>query len=152
MIDQMALTGEMRFIANHPDDGDAHEYSAGEREASWLHHFSQEVQTAFIEVCVADSSEFSSTLMVTGHEIGGFWVLCCTGVAVPNGIAALIIKIATITNRRPHVYFHWIESSPLVFLAKFFLSGQGDVAPLTHEILRRAVQDANERPVVHVAG
>ncbi len=152
MIEQMAKTGEMRFIANHPDEGDAHEYSAGEREASWLHHFSQEVQTAFIEVYVADSSEFSSTLMVTGHEVGGFWVLRCKGVAVPNGIAALLIKIATITNRRPHVYFHWIESSPLVFLAKFFLSGQGDVAPLTHEILRRAVVDANERPVVHVAG
>jgi hypothetical protein len=90
--------------------------------------------------------------MVEGHEVGGFWVLRCKGVAVPNGIAALLIKISTITNRRPHVYFHWIESSPLVFLAKFFLSGQGDVAPLTHEILRRAVQDANERPVVHVAG
>ncbi|MFM7187834.1 MAG: hypothetical protein ACKO14_08445 [Armatimonadota bacterium] len=115
MTEQMALTGQIRFIANHPDDGDAHEYSVSEREASWLHHFSQEVQTAFIEVYVADSSEFSSTLMVTGHEVGGFWVLRCKGVAVPHGIAALLIKIATITNRRPHVYFHWIESTLLVF-------------------------------------
>ena len=152
MIEQMAKTGEMRFIANHPDAGDAHEYSASEREASWLHHFSQEAQTAFVEVYVGDSSEFRSTLMVEGHEVGGFWVLRCKGVAVPNGIAALMIKVATITNRRPHVYFHWIESSPLLFLAKFFLSGQGDIAPLTHEILRRAVQKSNERPVIHVAG
>jgi hypothetical protein len=92
-------------------------------------------------------------MMVTGVDISGFWVLRCEGVAVPNAIAALLLEVSKMTNgRRPHVYFNWIESNPLAFLGKFLLSGQGDVAPLTHEILRRHVKDPNERPVVHAAG
>lgn len=152
MLRDMAYSGEVRFIANHPDACDAAEYSRAVRDAAWTHHFQEEERWAFLEVYVQDASSFSSTLRVEGVDVGGFWVLRCHGVAVPNAIAAFLLEVQKRTGRRPHVYFNWIEASPLLFLAKFFLTGQGDVAPLTHEILRRAEPDAGKRPVVHAAG
>lgn len=152
MLQEMAKGGEMRFIANHPDERDAAEYSKAERAAAWTHHFSDRERIAFLEVYIQDASAFSSTLRIEGVDVGGFWVFRCHGVAVPNAIAAFLLEVNRRTGRRPHIYFTWIEASPLLFLAKFFLSGQGDVAPLTHEILRRAQPDANKRPVVHAAG
>jgi hypothetical protein len=152
MVESMASVGEVRFIANHPDARDVAEYSSAERYARWTHHFGTSERWAFIEVYVEDASSFSSTLRVEGVDVGGFWVLRCHGVAVPNAIAAVLLEVRRRTNRRPHVYFNWIEASPIRFLAKFFLTGQGDVAPLTHEVLRRAEPDSAKRPVVHAAG
>jgi hypothetical protein len=152
MIDQLKQGSEVRFIANHPDEKDAAEYSRASWSAWRDHNLDPKERYAFLEVYVADASAFSSSLRVEGIDVDGFWVLRAHGVAVPNAIAALLLAVHRRTGRRPHVYFTWIESSPLLFLAKFFLSGQGDVAPLTHEILRRAEPDPAQRPIVHAAG
>ena len=152
MLAQMALQPEVRFIANHPDELDVTEYSRAAREAAWTHHFPEGERDAFLEIYVPDSSSFSSTLRVEGVDIGGFWVLRCYGVAVPNAIAAVLLEVQKRHKRRPHVYFNWIESNPMVFLVRFVLFGEGDIAPLTHEILRRNQPDPGKRPIVHAAG
>jgi hypothetical protein len=51
----------------------------------------------------------------------------------------------------PHAYFEWTEGNPIGNLFRFLFFGEGDVAPLTHEVLRRAVPDVNHRPVIHVS-
>ena len=51
-----------------------------------------------------------------------------------------------------HVYFDWSEKGPGQNALRFLFAGEGDVPPLTHEILRRAVPDPDKRPVVHVGG
>lgn len=152
MLAAMAQQGEVRFIANHPDERDAAEYSTAIREAAWTHHFGEEERWAFLEVYVPDSSSFSATLRVEGVDVGGFWVLRCYGVAIPNAIAAVLLEVQKRHNRRPHVYFNWIESNPMLFLLRFVIFGEGDIAPLTHEILRRAQHDPKKRPIVHAAG
>lgn len=152
MLAQMAKSGEVRFIANHPDEGDAAEYSRVVREAAWTHHFRETERWAILEVYVADSSEFSTTLRVEGIDVEGFWVIRCHGAAVPNAIAALTLEVQKRYRRRPHVYFHWIESNPLLFFLRFVILGEGDIAPLTHEILRRNEPDPGKRPIVHAAG
>ncbi|WP_395090235.1 APC family permease [Armatimonas sp.] len=152
MLAQMAQMGEVRFIANHPDGRDAAEYSTAIRDAAWTHHFGEAERWAFLEVYVPDSSSFSSTLRVEGVDVGGFWVLRCYGVAVPNAIASVLLEVQKRHKRRPHVYFNWIESNPMLFLLRFVFFGEGDIAPLTHEILRRNEPDPGKRPIVHAAG
>jgi hypothetical protein len=87
---------------------------------------------------------------VTGEDIGGYWVLRAESAAVPNAIAAFLLYLRDRTGMRPHAYFGWTEGNPLKYLARFILFGEGDIAPLTHEILRKAEPNAKLRPAIHV--
>ena len=69
---------------------------------------------------------------------------------MPNGIAATLLAIRNETHERPHIYFGWTEGNPLKYLARFVLFGEGDIAPVTREILRKAEPDRTRRPAVHV--
>jgi hypothetical protein len=69
---------------------------------------------------------------------------------VPNAIAAVLLAIRDRTGKRPHAYFGWTEGNPLRFLARFILFGEGDIAPVTHEILRKAEPNPSIRPAIHI--
>jgi hypothetical protein len=102
-------------------------------------------------VTVRDPSEFESTLEVTGEERHGYRILRVESSAVANAIAALLLHVRDATGQVPHVYFRWTEGSPLVHLLRYLVFGDGEVPPVTREILRQAEPDATRRPVVHVA-
>ncbi len=104
----------------------------------------------FLEVSVADASEFAPVLRVRGEEIGGYRVLRAQGASVPNAIAAVLLHLRDTTGARPHIYSAWTEGNPLKFLAKYILFGEGDIAPVTHELLRQAEPDPARRPAIHV--
>ena len=55
-------------------------------------------------------------------------------------------------GKLPHVYFGWSEGNPISYLLKYIAFGEGDTAPVTHEVLRQAEKDSNRRPIVHVGG
>ncbi len=69
---------------------------------------------------------------------------------MPNTIAAVLLHIQDYTGLQPHIYFGWSEGNPLKYLARFILFGDGDVAPVTHEILRRAQPNPRRRPAIHI--
>ena len=85
--------------------------------------------------------------MLHGH----YRVITLEGSTVPNALAALMLHIRDVTNRRPHLYVEWTEGNPAVNLARFLFLGVGEVAPTVREVLRRAEPNRAERPYVHTA-
>jgi hypothetical protein len=105
----------------------------------------------FFEVERGDASDFTERLRVHGRRDGGNRILYARSAVVANSVAALLIELERTTGCIPHVYFHWTEVNPVTNVLRFIFLGQGDTAPLTHEVLRRAVKDPARRPVVHVS-
>ena len=120
--------GAVRIIANDPDAGDIAEYEAKHRAACEDHLIAGDVR---------------------GVEVGPHRVLRAQSAAVPNAIAAFLIHLRDYTGKIPHAYFNWSEGNPVLYLIRYVLSGQGDVAPLTREILRQAEADPERRPAIH---
>jgi len=150
LVRRAARKGVVRIIANHPDERTSREYLRKEREEREASNIPRGDPVLFLEVTVGDASEFSSRLVVHGARIGEYGVLRVEGPSVPNTIAAVLLYIQDYTRLQPHIYFGWVEGNPLKYLAKFILFGEGDVAPVTHEILRRAEPDPKRRPAIHV--
>jgi hypothetical protein len=145
-----AARGEINIIANRPGAGDRDEYEHKLREARQAHHLTPDHPVLFLEIERGDASEFSEVLLVRGARVEGFCILRSKSPAIPNSIAALLLDIRDTTGKIPHVYFGWTEGNPIVYLLKFLAFGEGDVAPVTREVLRQAEPDPLRRPLVHV--
>jgi len=147
-----AAKGTIRIITNRCDRGDALEYKAKENEKRTDNHIPTGEPIIFFEVKAGDASEFSGVLKITGENVDGFQVLRTESAAVPNAIAAFLLFLRDETGKLPHVYFGWSEGNPLSYLLKYIAFGEGDTAPVTHEVLRQAEKDPDQRPIVHVGG
>ncbi len=141
----------IHIIANHPDALDEEEYRHKEHSAREDHQIPAGAPIIFMEVTVRDASDFTDQLCVQGVEVAGYRILRVEGTAVPNSIAALLLHIRDITDKRPHAYFNWTEGNPFKYLIRYVLSGKGDVAPVTREVLRKAEPDPDRRPAIHAA-
>jgi hypothetical protein len=147
-----AARGTMRIISNRRDQGDANEYRMKELEKRTDNHIPPGEPVLFFEVTPGDASEFSGILKIRGEEVDGFRVLRTVAPAVPNAIAAFLLHLRNETGKLPHVYFGWSEGNPITYLLKYIAFGEGDTAPVTHEVLRQAERDPEQRPIVHVGG
>ncbi len=122
-----------------------------DRTVRAIHNLDRTERIYFFEVERGDASEFEDVLRVTGERIGNHGVLRARSPVVANAIAALLIHLEKTTGRVPHAYFKWTEGNPIGNLLRFLLLGEGNVAPITQEVLRRAIPDVKRRPVVHVS-
>jgi hypothetical protein len=147
-----AKKGTIRIIANRPDRGDVDEYRLKEKQERWNNHIPSDDPVLFFEVRPGDVSDFSDILKVRGVQVGNYKVLRTKNPAVPNAIAAFMLHVRDHTGQIPHVYFGWTEGNPFWYVLKFIFFGEGDTAPVTHEILRQAEHDPSRRPAVHVGG
>jgi hypothetical protein len=150
-IEEAAAESELRIIANEPHARDLLEYLEKEHEERIRNQIPADDPVLFLEVTVADPSEFESQLQVTGEERHGYRILRMESSAVPNAIAAVLLHVRDRTGKRPHIYFDWTEGNPAAHLLRYLIFGSGEVAPVTREVLRTAEPDLQQRPFIHVA-
>ncbi|MGW9025356.1 amino acid transporter [Streptomyces sp. NPDC055722] len=142
---------KIRFIANEPNNRDVAEYRDKIEQIRNDNDLPPQEDFVFVEVTVGDPSEFEAGLTVRGEVMHGrYRVLTLESSSIPNALAALLLHARDMTGCIPHMYFEWTEGTPFANFLRFFLFGQGEVAPVTREVLREAEHDRKRRPRVHV--
>lgn len=158
--------GEIHIIANRRQKGDDLEYRSKEQEQREENNIPLDVPVLFLEVDIMDASEFADVVNVRGVEIRDsgrrgripgregrlYRILRAESSAVPNAIAAVLLYLRDTCHVVPEAYFAWSEGNPVKYLISYVLFGQGDTAPVTHEVLRRAEPDPAKRPAIHIGG
>ncbi|WP_432561139.1 APC family permease [Kineococcus sp. SYSU DK003] len=148
-LDEATARGALHVVANEPDARDEAEYAAKWYDERRDQHIPADEPVVFLEVTVADASEFETDLRVRGEERFGHRVLTVRSSAVANSIAAVALAVRDRTGVLPDVWFEWSEGNPLANIVRFLFLGSGEVAPVTREVLRRAEPDPGTRPRVH---
>jgi hypothetical protein len=150
-LDDLA-EGEIRIVTNRREVGNVSEYRFKEHEKRIDNHIPSTDPIIFFEIELGDASEFTGGLFIRGVDIEGYRILRTESPAVPNAIAALLLHLRDATGKIPHVYFGWSEGNPLIYVLKYIFLGEGDTAPVTREVLRRAEHDPDQRPSIHIGG
>ncbi|MBG0856867.1 APC family permease [Streptomyces spinoverrucosus] len=141
---------KIRFIANEPDSRDIAEYRDKIEQIRQDNEVAGSEDFVFVEVTVTDPSEFEAGVTVHGEVLHNrYRVLTLESSSIPNALAALLLHVRDTTDRIPHIYFEWTEGDPFANFLRFFLFGQGEIAPVTREVLRSAEPDVTRRPRVH---
>ncbi len=148
----IAASRSINLVANRRKAGTEFEYALKEQQVREDHRIPSQAPILFLEVQVSDASDFAGNIEVRGIEVGEYRILRTHGAAVPNTIAAILLAIRDQTGEIPHAYFGWIEGNPIQYLLRFILFGEGDIAVVTREVLRKAEQNPLYRPAIHVGG
>jgi hypothetical protein len=141
----------IRVVAHRPRNRDIAEYDRKDESTRGCHHLPPDEHLIFIEIDPSDASEFTGDLEVKGFTIGRHQILRTKSAAIPNAMAAVLLAISKSTGRLAHAYFGWTEGNPIGYLFRFLFLGEGDVAPITREVLRKAIPDPQLRPNIHVS-
>ncbi|HKH09901.1 MAG TPA: amino acid transporter [Rubrobacter sp.] len=152
-VEAASKGGQIQIVAHRRRYGDdPGEYDRKLEEQREYNRVPQGDPVLFLEVDVEDPSEFEDVLEVRGVRIGEHMVLRAESSVVPNAIAALLLHLRDTTGKTPNCYFGWTEGNPIAYVVRFVLFGEGDTAPVTHEVLREAEPVLARRPIVHVGG
>jgi hypothetical protein len=152
-IEEASQGEEIHIIAHRSRSGnDPKEYARKLAEQQEFNRIPENVPVLFLEIDVEDASEFKDVLEVRGVEVGGYKVLRAESAVVPNAIAAFLLYLRDTTGKTPNCYFGWTEGNPFVYVVRYILFGEGDTAPVTHEVLREAEPDLSRRPNINVGG
>ncbi|MEU2930299.1 APC family permease [Streptomyces sp. NPDC007251] len=141
---------KMRFIANEPGYRDKAEYRDKIEQIRADNDMPEQEDFVFVEVKITDPSEFEASMAVHGEVLHErYRVLTLEHSSISNALAAFLLHARDMTGCTPHIYFEWTEGNPFANFLRFFLFGQGEVAPVTREVLREAEPNRERRPRVH---
>jgi hypothetical protein len=139
------------LVAHEAHGGGEDEYRAKARDERRFNHIPANSTVVFIEINVKDSSEFLENINVVGVTKHGFRVLEITSSSIPNALAAVALAIRDEYGVVPDIYFEWSEGNPITNMLKFLVTGGGEIAVTTREVLRQAEPSARRRPRIHVS-
>jgi hypothetical protein len=143
--------GSVHVIAHEPNEGSAEEYQHKLQDERRDSGIPARAPVVFLEVHAGDSSNFEEDLLVRGVVKHGYRVIEVASGNVPNTLAAVLLAIRDETGAVPDIYFEWTEGNPISNMFRFLVTGTGEVAPVTREVLRRAEVNRVRRPDVHVS-
>ena len=141
----------MRIVPRRPQLDDTEDLDRVDELVRCAHNLTPTEKLYFLEVVRTDASEFDQSLCIELRTEKNHTVFFAKSPMVANSIAAFLIELEKNTGHVPHAYFKWKEGNPVANVFRFVFLGEGDAAPITHEVLRRAIPDPNHRPVVHVS-
>jgi hypothetical protein len=142
----------IRLIAHRPRLATVEEYQQKAQQVREDNHIPPGDPILFLEIQVVDASTFAHNLTIQGVEVSDYRILRTQAAAMPNAIAAILLHIRDRSGRIPHAYFGWIEGNPIQYLLRFMLFGEGDIAVVTREVLRKVEKNPQRRPAIHVGG
>ena len=144
---------QIHVIAHRRAGNDPEEYARKLEEQREDNHVPDDAPVLFLEIDVEDPSDFEEeVLRVRGVNAGAYRVLRAQSTAVPNAIAAFLLYLRDTTGKTPNCYFRWTRGNPFVYLVRYVLFGEGDTAPIAHEVLKDAEPNPDLRPVIHIGG
>ena len=149
-IDQK-FQGQVMLIAHENHGGAEEEYNKKAKAERKWGRIPAGMSTIFLEVNVVDSSDFEEDLVVTGVNEYGYRILRVDSSSIPNAIAAVMLAIRDEIGVVPEIYFRWSEGNPVSNMAKFLITGRGEIATVAREVLRESEPNKANRPRVHVS-
>jgi hypothetical protein len=146
-----AFQGQILLIAHENHGGSEEEYNKKAKAERKWGRIPSGLSTIFLEVHVVDSSDFEEDLVVRGVNKFGHRILRVDSSSIPNAIAAVMLAIRDELGVVPEIYFRWSEGNPISNMAKFLITGGGEIATVAREVLREAEPSKKDRPRIHVS-
>ena len=116
------------------------------------HRIPRELMIVFVEVDLADASEFAPQPVIAVKQEQGRYVLHVTQAAsISHTLAALALEMAK-AGSPPEIHFGWTDESPVSGTLGFLLFGEGNVPWMVRALLRKAEPDPAKRPLIIIAG
>ena len=137
IVQTAAQAGALRFVARNPTTRPPDAPSP---------------EGILLEVLPADPSDFEEPLVVKGEVVTGDATgspaLRVTGTSVPTTLASVLLAVRDLTGVVPEILITRAEGNAVSNTLRFLVTGSGETASITREVLRRAEKDAARRPVV----
>lgn len=116
------------------------------------HRIPRDMMITFIEVELADPSEFHGDPVIEVHQAQGRYTVKVTGAAsIAHTLAAVALEMAKV-GKPPEIHFGWTDESPVSGTLGFLLFGEGNVPWMVRDLIRRAEPDPEKRPLIIIAG
>ena len=115
------------------------------------HRIPPDEMVVFVEIELADPSEFAPTPELTVLQQEGRYVVRIRNAAsIAHTLAAVALELSRI-GRPPTIHFGWTDESPVSGTLGFLLFGEGNVPWEVRELVRKAEADPAKRPKVMIA-
>jgi len=116
------------------------------------HRIPRDLMVVFVEVELADASEFVPEQVIHVREEQGRYILRITEAAsISHTLAALALEMAKV-GRPPEMHFGWTDESVLSGTLGFLLFGEGNVPWMVRALIHKAEPVPAKRPLIIIAG